>query len=165
MKPSIKERWTPFKVAYSPSSSSDEVYVNKTHTVLIHFSNKSLKNPMDGWVTLSIKRNDRRAECDWRILQRIKNEIVGENREGVQLFPSMERILDTANQYFIYIAPKGYVIGLGQMEREVSDETYAQKVGAIQRPFDEDDPIKNFIDNSERSERVDVFPLPLYPKE
>lgn len=157
MKPSIKERWTPFH-QYA-CDSADFLLKNKTHTVLIHLINDT----PDGWVALSIKRNDRQAECDWRILQRIKNDIMGEDREAVQLFPSMQRVLDTANQYFLFVAPKNYIIGIGQPEQEVSDENYAQKVGAVQRPFDEDDPLKNLVKNVVRSERVSVFPLPLHP--
>lgn len=143
------------------NNKNSEIYTNKSHMVIVE--------PMDnrginGWVNLSIKRHDRKAECDWRIFQRIKNDLVGEKREAVQLFPSMDRVLDTANQYFLWVAPKDYVFGIGQIEQEVSDETYAEKVGGVQRPFADSDPLGKLVDNKDRTESVNVFPLPIFPE-
>jgi hypothetical protein len=176
MKPSINQRWTPLQFvplhADHPArktkdlSRHDEMYRNSTHTVLVYPNNASegLADPMDGWVTLSIKRNDRKAECDWRIFMRIKNEIVGPEREAFQLFPCMERVVDTANQYFLFVVPKGYVIQAGQMEQEVSDSERANPMGAVQRDFEGDDPLALMVNNITRSTHADCFPLPLYPQ-
>jgi hypothetical protein len=86
-----------------------------------------------GLVHLSIKRNDRRPIFDWRDMQQIKNEMIGPECEGLQLFPAESRLLDTANQYHIYgwedpqvRAPFGYD------ERIVAEESTD---GAVQRPF------------------------------
>ena len=83
-------------------------------------------------IELSIKRNDRGAIIDWRELQRIKNAIVGEESEAVQLFPAESRVVDTANQYWLYALPKGRRFGFGMKERLVRSATRAQ---AKQRPF------------------------------
>ena len=177
MKPSINQRWTKF-IEYerkglpegvrskrdSDSTEQTEWLVkNKTHTVII-IGDDRCDDPLQGWVVLSIRRNDRAAECDWRILMRIKNDLVGENREAIQLFPGLRRVVDTANQYFLFVAPAGYVFGLGQFEREVSDEQWAESIGAKQRPFGEDDPLQRLVNNAPRSHTVDVFPVPLYPE-
>lgn len=176
-KPSINQRWTPLQHVALPSDhpsrktkdmrQEDELWQNSTHTVLVYPNNVSagLADPMDGWVTLSVKRNDRKAECDWRIFMRIKNEIVGPEREAFQLFPSMERVVDTANQYFLFVVPKGYVIQAGQMEQEVSDSVRAKPLGAVQRDFESDDPIGLMVNNITRPTHADCFPLPLYPQE
>lgn len=139
-----------------------EIFSNKSHVVIM--TPMSIEHGIDGWVSLSIKRYDRKAECDWRIFQRIKNDLVGEKREAVQLFPSMDRVLDTANQYFLWVAPKDYIFGIGQIEQEVSDEVYANKVGGVQRPFADTDPLGKLVKNEDRSKTVGSFPLPVFPE-
>jgi len=51
---------------------------------------------------LSIKRRDKEAIMDWRDLQDIKNKLVGEETEAIQLFPAESRCVDSANQYHLY---------------------------------------------------------------
>jgi hypothetical protein len=171
MKPSINQRWTQFRVCEpvnptnirSKRGGIEYMVKNQTHTVIVAGDDRC-ENPLDGWVLLSIRRNDRAAECDWRIFMRIKTDLVGPDREAIQLFPGMRRVVDTANQYFLFVAPKGYVFGLGQFEQEVSDEKWAESVGATQRPFDEDDLLRTLVNNAPRSETVNFFPVPLYPE-
>lgn len=52
---------------------------------------------------LSIRRNDRSPIRNWRDLQRIKNEIVGPENEGVELYPAESRLADTSNQYHLFV--------------------------------------------------------------
>lgn len=91
--------------------------------------------PMD-LLHLSIKRIDGAAIRDWRELQRIKNELVGPEHEGCELFPAESRLVDGANQYHVFVLadPQArFPFGFG--ERLVSeDQTY----GCQQRPFDAD---------------------------
>lgn len=92
----------------------------------------------EGWpamIHLSIKRLDRAPIYDWRDMQRIKNELVGPNHEAVQLYPSEERVVDTANQYHLWVLaepgigfPFGWTTGL----RSEAENGYNR-----QRPFDE----------------------------
>lgn len=56
---------------------------------------------------LSIKRNDRLPIRNWQHLQAIKNDVCGEESEGVELYPAMSRIADAANQYHIWVLPEG----------------------------------------------------------
>jgi hypothetical protein len=177
-KASIKQRWTPFAIADHPARDVDEeVYRNSTHTVFVKPMNTDCPsdNPLDGWVALSIKRNDREAECDWRMFMRIKNELVGPDREAIQVFPSMSRVVDTANQYFLFVAPKGFVLGVGFIDRLVLDESSStaanSKMGIggspKQRDFDEDCPLGKIVgvDPHPMTKREGVFPVPLYPQE
>jgi hypothetical protein len=173
MKPTINQRWTPLEEAVPGPNAlktlepGDKFFQNKTHTVLVYPNSNyppgETVEPMAGWVVLSIRRNDRAAECDWRILMRIKNEICGEDREAVQLFPGLRRVVDTANQYFLFVAPKGFIIGLGQIEQEVSGKERADTIGAVQREFASDDPLLRLVNNAPRNERTPIFPMPVYP--
>lgn len=86
---------------------SDEVrefvamYQNSIYTVLLY-----KPKPVEGWPAmwwLSIRRNDRQAAHDWRHFQRIKNEVIGPEFEGVELYPAESRLADTSNQYHLWV--------------------------------------------------------------
>ena len=91
----------------------------------------------DGTVEeLSIRREDRRAAHDWRDFQRIKTEIAGAETEGFEIYPAESRLMDTANQYYLFClrpgerVPAGYIGG-----RNVTESSLA---GSGQRPLPED---------------------------
>lgn len=87
-------------------------------------------------VWLSIKRVDKRHIHDWRDLQRIKNELVGPECEGVELYPAMSRLVDEANQYHLWVfKDPNFSLGLGYQQRRVGDWDEAQRLGARQRPL------------------------------
>jgi hypothetical protein len=54
-------------------------------------------------VWLSIKRIDKDTIHDWRHLQEIKNMIVGPEHEAVELYPAEARLVDSANQYHLWV--------------------------------------------------------------
>lgn len=85
-------------------------------------------------IHLSIKRLDQQPIRDWRDLQEIKNQLVGPECEGIELFPAESRLTDTANQYHLFcIDDPTFRFGLGWNEgRFVISESGA---GAVQRPL------------------------------
>lgn len=87
---------------------------------------------------LSIKRLDREALHDWRDLQRIKNELLGEEFEAIELYPKESRLVDGANQYHLWCFPE-FEFTFGFHARMIAnpDDTI---FGAKQRPFEE--PVK-----------------------
>ncbi len=54
---------------------------------------------------LSIKRRDQGVIHDWRDLQRIKNDVLGEECEACELYPAESRLFDSANQYHLWGFP------------------------------------------------------------
>ena len=68
---------------------------------------------------LSIKTLEKEPIHDWRDLQQIKNELCGENREALEIYPSEHRLVDTANQYHLWVIPKDAQIPFGFTHREV----------------------------------------------
>lgn len=85
---------------------------------------------------LSIKRRDKKPidTNHWRILQEIKNMIVGPENEGVELYPAETRKVDTANQYYLYVfADPTERFPFGFKERRVTGPNEASFVGARQR--------------------------------
>lgn len=88
-------------------------------------------------VHLSIKRRDKAPIEDWRDMQRIKNELVGEECEGVELYPAESRLVDSANQYHLWVVDDPeFRWPVGFQERFVHDGNgnTDPENGAIQRP-------------------------------
>lgn len=81
-----------------------ETYVNSLYVVQI---NRDCNHGWGGTVPggmfeLTLRRQDRGPLMDWRDIQQIKNQLVGDECEMVQLFPAEERLRDSANQYWFY---------------------------------------------------------------
>lgn len=85
-------------------------------------------------VHLSLKRRDKAAFDDWRHKQEIKNMLVGPEYEGLELYPAESRLVDTANQYHLWVLrEEGYRLPFGFHERAVLYENDPAS-GAVQRP-------------------------------
>ena len=104
------------------------VYVNRDYQVSIFDEPSPVSSWPDMW-HLSFKRRDREPFHDWRIAQRIKNTIVGPENEGVELYPADSRLVDTANQYHLFVIKDPEVgFPFGFRERLVtSDESHGSK--------------------------------------
>jgi hypothetical protein len=110
---------------------SYRVYLNSRYQVALFRQDTQY----DGVRTyhLSIKRVDGAAIHDWRDFQRIKNELVGEEAEAVELYPAESRLVDGANQYHLFCVLGGrWPIGFDQ--RLVSEDNDG---GVMQRPWPE----------------------------
>jgi hypothetical protein len=75
--------------------TSTRIYENDTYHVELRYQ--------PPFVHLDITRHDRGSCKNWRELQQIKNEIVGSENEAVELFPAESRLVDTANQYHLWV--------------------------------------------------------------
>ena len=100
-----------------------EVWFNDRYTVIVY------QRP-GGMTELSIRRNDREYPRDWRHFQKIKNDICGSEREGVELYPAESRLVDAANQFHIWVLPLGMTFPFGyNAGRQVSDGTEWTSLG------------------------------------
>jgi hypothetical protein len=90
--------------------SSIQMYENDTYIVEIRYH--------PPFVQLDIRRRDSGDCKNWRELQQIKNELVGPEHEAVELFPAESRLVDTANQYhlWVHVSPE-YRFPFGFAER------------------------------------------------
>ena len=130
------KEWRPFEQVFDitypggvPATGFDEVWMNNRYFVM-------LRKAPSGVTWLSIRRTDRQAIHDWRDLQRIKNELCGKEREALEIYPAESRLVDTSNQYHLWVLPRGMRVPFGYNEREVCDEVEARKSKAVQRPFE-----------------------------
>ena len=84
---------------------------------------------------LCIRRRDGGMIWDWRHFQQIKNELVGPDCEGVQLFPAEARKVDTSNKWHIWVLADGTKFPFGWTHRDVQDQQYKGVPGLRQRPL------------------------------
>ena len=68
---------------------------------------------------LSIKRLDKKPINDWQLFQDIKNAICGKEAEAIQMYPAESRLVNTANQYHLFVFETGYFIPFGFTQRSV----------------------------------------------
>lgn len=82
----------------------DAMYVNETYVVSV-FKNEAHGFPPEIGALwhLSIRRQDREALPDWRDFQQIKNDICGSECEALELYPAQSRVMDSANQYHLFV--------------------------------------------------------------
>lgn len=120
---------------YSPP---DEVWVNDEYQVFVEYMDQRGRA---GLMSLSIKRNDKRPPHDWRELQAIKNEVCGWEREAMELYPAESRLVDEADQTWLWVLPAGARVEIGFRERRVATAAavaHRAKTGkGSQRPWRE----------------------------
>lgn len=117
-----------------------ETYLNSIYQVQVRSVEEDPGDENIPIKHLSIKRIDKRPIRDWRHLQRIKNEIVGPEYEAVELFPAESRLVDTANQYHLWVFDRaGFTIPLGWASQrlviDAADIDPATEV--VQREFEQ----------------------------
>ena len=82
------------------------------------------------FVQLNIARHDGQPCTNWRDFQWIKNELVGPECEGVELFPSESRLVDTSNEYHLWVIPDpNHRFPFGYARRLVLDKPLVYQKG------------------------------------
>ena len=127
-KPMTDEEYRLAVVTIASNAHDAEMWLNDVYQVAVY------KKDPGQLIHLSIKRRDRKPIHDWRDLQQIKNMLVGEENEGVELFPAESRRVDTSNQYHMFVLkdpkirfPFGFNAG-----RVVTEATFGK---SVQRPI------------------------------
>ena len=112
------------------------LWANDQYQVIIRDAEIEKESGFPEMLWLSIKRLDKEPIHDWRDLQKIKNMLVGEENEGVEVYPAESRLVDTANQYHIWVLKDNQLkFPFGFTARAVADADEAVCVGAKQRGF------------------------------
>jgi hypothetical protein len=89
----------------------DHIYINDQYQVNVR--EVDLTDTTPPLTHLSIKRLDKEPIHDWRDLQQIKNLICGNEREAIELYPAESRVVDTVNQFHLWVFPEGMKIPCG----------------------------------------------------
>lgn len=124
----MKQGWTPWedwtdrardthamRTARAPSGL-ERFWQNGLYSVQ-QFTKASAWGPI---TLLMVRRNDEGPIRSWSDMQRIKNELVGEDRVAVEVFPAERDLIDQANMYHLWVLPAGFNLPFGLHLREVS---------------------------------------------
>ena len=123
-----------------------EVYSNGIAECHVNMPKKDENGNPTSPIHLSIKNYERSIFLSWQMKQWIKNDIVGEEVEAVELFPAESRLVNGANQYHLWCFDKG-VMRFGFPARMVSSE---KPEGNGQQDL----PIRVFSYDNERAETL-----------
>ncbi len=133
---------------------NDEWIVHKRAGLKWHIQGKN-EEPIY-YTHLSIRRDDNQAKPDWRVFQWIKNQLVGEENEGVEIYPPESRLIDTCNQFHLWVFENPDVsLGIGQQilgTTRMVTEKVARK-GPTQRKFPSNRRPKDLEENEKEMER------------
>lgn len=122
VRPRVQRPWQPlYEVAINPEYVATSlaagarppaaVFVNDLYQVSVY---KVGDGPdEDSMWHLSIKRDDREVIHDWRHLQAIKNEIFTPEHMAFEIYPAESKLVDTSNQYHLWVMPHGYELPFG----------------------------------------------------
>ncbi len=58
-------------------------------------------------------RNAEGTDIPWAEKQRIKNELFGESRLAIEVYPAQDRLVDEANMYHLWILPEWFEMPFG----------------------------------------------------
>ncbi|HET7786351.1 MAG TPA: hypothetical protein VIR81_10185 [Myxococcales bacterium] len=111
--------------------------------------------PFGTVVCLTVRTHDHQARHDWRDLQRVKNEILGDSVEAVELYPSEQRVVDNSNYYHLFcfpaLATEDGRLPFGFTERLVTEGAVA---GSRQRGFRRESSSSSDDDDDDASRRA-----------
>lgn len=107
-----------------------EYWVNDIYQVQV------LRNDNIKMAWINIRRRDGQAVLrDWRHFQAIKNQLIGNECEAVELYPAESRKQDTANRYHLYASTDpAFRFPFGEQKRNVRDDENTAAPGLRQRP-------------------------------
>ena len=121
---------------------NQEVWTNDLYMATV---NRRMNKEVSAEIAeISITRKDREPIHDWRHFQQIKNDIVGEDSEAIEIYPNEKRLMDTANTYWLYAFPKDYIVPFGfnvdlKYPPNVMGTEEAMEAGAVQRELENKD--------------------------
>jgi hypothetical protein len=109
----IREAWGIWEkrnevLIYHPINQRNPGTIHDAYVNLVLSVQISTHSTEWGPVThLWVKRHDEQPLI-WRDMQRVKNELVGAGRVGIEVFPAQADVVDAANMFHIWVLPEGF---------------------------------------------------------
>jgi hypothetical protein len=92
----------------------DEIWGNRLYSAVARYARVDGKRqPRTDLLWISLHRRDRKPIHDWRHFQAIKNEIAGPDRTAVEVYPAEANLVDTSNEYHLWVLPAGFELPFG----------------------------------------------------
>jgi len=107
-----------------------EVYANSIYMVFVDRQTDLAEGEFKNKIThLSIKRKDKRPCKSWADFQAIKNELVGQEVDAVEVYPKESNLVNTANQYHLWCFPPELRLGFGFQSRATVEKNIESEDG------------------------------------
>ena len=71
--------------------------------------------------------SDGSNDIPWAVKQSIKNELFGENRLAIEVFPEEKRLVDVCDVYHLWVFEKGFELPFGIHPKEKSKMQYINR--------------------------------------
>lgn len=128
---SVGAEWSAAVEQLEEYAAKCEYWINDTYQVEL----SQIANVED-MVQLCIRRRDGGPILrDWRHFQWIKNQLVGEECEAIELYPAESRLVDTNNKYHLWaVKDPTFRFPVGWITRDV-DYATGKARGLKQRPL------------------------------
>ena len=112
--------WSPFvlTVEFKDEGGFEYAFCNNRYQVFTRLLENKADPSMD-LIWLSIKTHGKDPDPPWRDLQRIKNDLCGTASTGMEIYPSSDRLVDTSNQYHLWVMRPGQQLPFGYTDRDV----------------------------------------------
>lgn len=89
----------PIPPEQNPGGVVEQMWTDRDHVVLVQSATIGDKQ----WIHLAVRRKDGEKIRDhWRSLQRVKDLLLGEEAEAVELYPARSRMVDGDNHYHLW---------------------------------------------------------------
>ena len=100
------------KKQYYSEINETDVYINNLYMCFVERS--------EDIIHISFKTHDKKTDAgiSWQHKQWIKNDICGEESEGLEMFPAESRIVNMANQYHLWVLTKNKKLPFGFCDGE-----------------------------------------------
>lgn len=107
-----KAPWDPLRAAIATDPAMSymlfkedcDIWKNSRYTVVRYY----LESGME---VLTIRRNDKQQQRRWDDFQRIKNELCGEERYALEVYPAESHKVPVENQYWLWVLPEAHSPG------------------------------------------------------
>lgn len=133
--------WEPMRQTDTVRLSNGEeaaIWENRFYSCSVRRYTQGFPIDNSPYVILGLTHVSETARHDWRDMQRVKNDLCGEEWEGLELYPAESRLVDPSNRFYLWCVPPGVIHwGLDVSGRRVL--TMAASI-APQRPFPDEDP-------------------------
>ena len=109
----VRESWGVWErrnetLTHHPLNKLDSGYIHDAYVNLVMSVQVSTHDTEWGRIThLWVRRHDQKPLI-WRDMQRVKNELVGERRVGIEVYPPSADVIDQANIYHLWVLPEGF---------------------------------------------------------
>jgi hypothetical protein len=103
-----------FAAAGLAGQMPDEWWGSTTYSVAVRRARvNGVRQPRSELLHVTVHRRDRKAIRDWRHMQAIKNDVAGPDRVAVEIYPAERNLVDSANEYHLWVLPVGVELPFG----------------------------------------------------